>query len=175
MATLGNIRNRSGLLLAVIGIAMLAFIGTDFMSSLGSGGGNSSFVGEVLGEDILRQAYEVKVEEGINNWKTQNPKSILNQTITSQLRAQIWDQYVRELIMNNEFETIGIDVSDDEFFELLQGVNVHPEISKIPSFQDPATGQFDRTKVLGYLKQIDQDPTGEAKTKWIGFQNTWLG
>ncbi|MDC0204164.1 SurA N-terminal domain-containing protein [Flavobacteriales bacterium] len=175
MATLGNIRNRSGLLLAVIGIAMLAFIGTDFMSSLGSGGGSSSFIGEVLGEDILRQSYEVKVEEGINNWKTQNPQSILNQTITSQLRSQIWDQYVRELIMNNEFETIGIDVSDDEFFELLQGVNVHPEISKISSFQDPETGQFDRTKVLGYLKQIDQDPTGEAKTKWIGFQKYLVG
>ena len=35
MATLGKIRNRSGLLLAVIGFAMLAFILTDFMNSLG--------------------------------------------------------------------------------------------------------------------------------------------
>ena len=23
---------------------------------------------------------------------------------------------------------------------------------------------------LGYLKQIDQDPTGEARDRWIGFQ-----
>ena len=175
MATLGKIRNRSGLLLVVIGVAMLAFIGTDFMSSLGSGRGSSIFVGEVLGEDILRQAYEIKVEEGINNWKTQNPQSILNQTITNQLRSQIWNQYVRELIMANEFEKLGIDVSDDEFFELLQGVNVHPEISKIPSFQDPSTGQFDRTKVLGYLKQIDQDPTGEARARWVGFQKYLIG
>ena len=74
MATLGKIRNRSGLLLVVIGVAMLAFIGTDFMSSLGSGRGSSIFVGEVLGEDILRQAYEIKVEEGINNWKTQKKR-----------------------------------------------------------------------------------------------------
>ena len=116
MATLGNIRNRSGLLLAVIGIAMLAFIGMDFMSSLGSGGRGSGFVGEVLGEDILQQAYELKVEEGINNWKQSNPQSILNQTITNQLRSQIWDQYIKELVMNNEFEKLGIDVSDDEFF-----------------------------------------------------------
>tara|TARA_B110000008_G_scaffold229207_1_gene231608 strand:- start:5447 stop:7546 length:2100 start_codon:yes stop_codon:yes gene_type:complete len=175
MATLGKIRNRSGLLLAVIGIAMLAFILGDFMQSKRSGGGGSIYVGEVLGEDVMRQAYEVKVEEGINNWKQQNPQSVLNQTTTAQIRSQIWDQYVRELVMNNEYSKLGIDVSDDEFFELLQGVNVHPEISKVPSFQDVNTGQFDRTKVLGYLKQIDQDPTGEARTRWVGFQKYLIG
>ena len=103
MATLGRIRNRSGLLLAVIGIAMLAFILGDFMQSKRSGGGGSIYVGEVLGEDVMRQAYEVKVEEGINNWKQQNPQSVLNQTTTAQIRSQIWDQYVRELVMNNEY------------------------------------------------------------------------
>jgi len=175
MATLGKIRNRSGLLLTVIGIAMLAFILGDFMSSLGSSGGGSIYVGEVLGEEVMRQAYEVKVEEGIENWKSQNQQGVLNQTTTAQIRSQIWDQYVRDLIMNNEFGKLGIDVSDDEFFELLQGLNVHPEISKVPAFQDQATGQFDRTKVLGYLKQIDQDPTGEARTRWVGFQKYLIG
>jgi len=175
MATLGKIRKRSGLLLVVIGVGMLAFIGGDFMSSLGSGGGGGIYVGEVLGEDVLRQDYEVKVEEGINNWKSQNEQSVLTQTITSQIRSQVWDQYVRELVMNNEYSKLGIDVSDDEFFELLQGVNVHPEISKVPAFQDPATGKFDRTRVLGYLKQIDQDQTGEARTRWVGFQKYLIG
>ena len=175
MATLGRIRNRSGLLLVVIGVGMLAFIGGDFMSSLGSGGGGSIYVGEVLGEDVLRQNFEIKVEEGIENWKNQNQQSALNQTTIGQIRAQIWDQYVRELIMENEFEKLGIDVSDDEFFELLQGANVHPEIAKVPAFQDPTTGQFDRTKVLGYLKQIDQDQTGDARTRWIGFQKYLIG
>ena len=134
MATLGRIRNHTKLLLVVIGVGMLAFIGGDFMSSLGSGGGGGIYVGEVLGEDVLRQDYEVKVEEGINNWKSQNEQSVLTQAITGQIRSQVWDQYVRELVMNNEYSKLGIDVSDDEFFELLQGVNVHPEISKVPAF-----------------------------------------
>ena len=175
MATLGKIRNRSGLLLAVIGIAMLSFILGDFLKSTNTGGGQGLYVGNVLGEDVLRQNFEIKVEEGIENWKNQNQQSVLNQTTIGQIRAQIWGQYVRELIMENEFEKLGINVSDDEFFELLQGVNVHPEIVKIPAFQDPATGQFDRTKVLGYLKQIDQDQTGEARTRWIGFQKYLIG
>ncbi len=175
MATLGEIRKRSGLLLAVIGFAMLAFILTDFMSSLGSGGGGSIYVGEVFGEEVMRQDYEERVDEGIDNWKSQNQQSILTQSITGQIRLQIWNQYVRELVMNNEYSKLGINISDDEFFELLQGVNVHPEISKVPAFQDPNTGEFDRIKVLGYLKQIDQDQTGEARSRWLGFQKYLIG
>ena len=175
MATLGRIRNRSGLLLAVIGIAMLSFILGDFLKSTNSGGGKGLYVGSVLGEDVLRQNFEIKVEEGIENWKNQNQQAVLNQTTIGQIRAQIWDQYVRELIMNNEFDKLGIDVSDDEFFELLQGTNVHPEIAKVPAFQDPATGNFDRTKVILYLQQIDQDQTGDARSRWIGFQKYLIG
>ena len=175
MATLQNIRNKSGLLLAVIGIAMLAFILGDLLKSTNSGGGNNTNVGQVLGEDVLIQTFQKKVDEGIENWKTQNQQSILNQTTIGQIRDQIWNQHVRELVMGSEFEELGIDVSDDEFFELLQGVNVHPEISKVPSFQDSETGQFDRTKVLAYLKQIDQDETGEARNRWVGFQSYLIG
>ena len=50
MATLGNIRKRSGLLLAVIGIAMLAFILGDFMQSQGVGGSSQIIIGEIEGE-----------------------------------------------------------------------------------------------------------------------------
>ena len=174
MATLQNIRNRSGLLLAVIGIAMLAFIMGDLMKSTNSGGNNIN-VGNVLGQDIVVQAFEQKVNEGIENWKIQNQQTVLNQTIIAQIREQIWDQYIRDLIMENEYGKLGIDVSDDEFFELLQGVNVHPEISKISSFQDPVTGAFDRTRVLGFLKQIDQDETGESLDRWVGFQKYLIG
>ena len=170
MAALGNIRKRSGLLLAVIGIAMLAFILGDFMQSKRSGVRGGVIVGEVAGENILIQVFEEKVQEGIDNWKAQNPQTVLTATLTGQLRSQVWTQYIKELIMSNEYQKIGLDVSDDEFFELLQGANVHPEISKITAFQDELTGQFNRGKVLNYLQQIDSDPTGEARSRWIGFQ-----
>ena len=49
MGALGKIRNRSGLLLAVIGFAMLAFILGDFMQSKRSGSSGTFYVGEVLG------------------------------------------------------------------------------------------------------------------------------
>jgi peptidyl-prolyl cis-trans isomerase D len=170
MATLEKIRSKSGLLLAVIGIAMLAFILGDLLKSTNSGVANDGNVGQVLGEDVSIQSFQQKVDEGIENWKSQNQQAVLDQTTLAQIRDQIWEQYVRELVMKNQFEELGVAVSDDEWMERISGINVHPEISKIPSFQDPATGQFDRTKVLGYLKQIDQDETGDARKRWVGFQ-----
>ena len=117
MSALQNIRKHSKLLLLVVGVGLIAMI---YMFSQPENSGNSSGsplrpVGEVLGEDILRQDYDVKVDEGINNWKLQNPQGVINQTITGQIRSQVWDQYVKELVMNNVYSKIGIDVSDDEW------------------------------------------------------------
>jgi hypothetical protein len=54
--------------------------------------------------------------------------------------------------MKGEYEKLGLGISDDEWMERISGVNVHPEVSKIQAFQNQNTGQFDRTKVLGYLQ-----------------------
>ena len=171
MGTLGKIRNRSGLLLTVIGFAMLAFILGDFMQSQRSSGPGTLFVGEVLGEDVLISTFEETVDQGIENWKSQNPNSIVTQSVISNIRNQAWTELSRELIMNGEYEKIGIGISDDEWMERISGLNVHPQVSKIPAFQDPNTGQFDRTKVLGYLQQVEQDQTGESVRNWVAFQD----
>ena len=180
MGTLGKIRNRSGLLLTVIGFAMLAFILGDFMQSKRSSGSGTLYVGEVLGENILIGCaheycdcvtFEKTVNNGITNWKSQNQNASPSQSVISNIRRQAWGQLTRELIMEGEYEKIGVDISDDEWMERLSGLNVHPEVSKIPAFQDPNTGQFDRTKVLGYLQQVEQDESGESVRNWLSFQD----
>ncbi len=170
MSTLGSIRKRSTLLLSVIGIAMLAFILGDFMQSKRSGGGGSTFVGVVAGEEISIQTFEERVQKGIENWKTQNQNSTLNQGVIAQIRNSIWDEYIRELILGEEFEELGIDVDSEEMFELFQGNNVHPEISKIQVFQDPITKQFDRARMIQYMKNLENDQNGEARAQWLDYE-----
>jgi len=171
MGTLGKIRNRSGLLLAVIGFAMLAFILGDFMQSKRSSGPSTLYVGEVLGENILIQNFEKTVDQGIENWKSQNSGSIVTQSVIANVRNQAWSQLTRELIMKEEYDKLGLGISDDEWMERISGVNVHPEVSKIQAFQNQNTGQFDRTKVLGYLQQVEEDQTGESVRNWLSFQD----
>ena len=86
MATLQNIRNRSALLLSVIGIAMLAFILGDFMQSKRSGSRGTIYVGEVYGESIHVQDFENRLQAGIDNWKIQNSNRVLNQATIGQIR-----------------------------------------------------------------------------------------
>ena len=174
MGALGKIRNRSGLLLAVIGFAMLAFILGDFMQSKRSGSSGTFYVGEVLGENIHIQNFEKTVDIGIENWKTQNPGSVVTQGVIANVRTQAWNQLTRELIMEEEYSKLGLGISDDEWMERISGINVHPEVSKIQAFQDPNTGQFDRTKVLAYLQQVEQDQTGESIRNWLNFQDLSL-
>ena len=171
MGTLGKIRNRSGLLLTVIGFAMLAFILGDFMQSKRSSGPSTLYVGEVLGENILIQNFEKTVDQGIENWKSQNSGSIVTQSVIANVRNQAWSQLTRELIMKEEYDKLGLGISDDEWMERISGVNVHPEVSKIQAFQNQNTGQFDRTKVLGYLQQVEEDQTGESVRNWLSFQD----
>jgi len=170
MSTLGNIRKRSTLLLLVIGVAMLAFILGDFMQSKRSGRGGGFFVGEVAGEEISIQIFEERMQKGIENWKNSNQNATLTQSVMSQIRNSIWDEYIKELLMNMEYEELGIDVDSEELFELFQGNNVYPEISKIEIFQDPATKQFDRARMIQYMKGLDNDQTGEAREQWLGFE-----
>ena len=171
MGALGKIRNRSGLLLTVIGFAMLAFILGDFMQSQRSGSTGTLYVGKVLDENIHIKNFEKTVDIGIENWKSQNPTSVLNQSIISNIRNQAWNQLTRELIMEEEYSKLGISISDDEWMERISGLNVHPEVSKIQAFQDPNNGQFDRNKVLAYLQQVEQDQTGESVKNWLNFQD----
>ncbi|OUV69944.1 MAG: hypothetical protein CBC83_09040 [Flavobacteriales bacterium TMED123] len=170
MATLGSIRKRSTLLILVIGVAMLAFILTDFMQSTTSGGGGF-FIGEVAGEELSVQYFEERVQKGTENWKNSNPNSTLTQSTLAEIRNAIWDEYIKEFLMNAEYEALGIDVHSEELFELFQGNNVHPEISKIQIFQDPTTKQFDRVRMLQYMKNLESEQNVEAREQWLGFED----
>ena len=176
MATLQRIRNRTGLLLTVIGVAMLAFVLGDLSSFFGPDEIAVEYAGKVLGKDVSLQDYELKVSERKNIWRSNNPQSQLTQTIEGQLRSSVWDQHVQELVMNNEYLKLGIDISDEEWLDRISGGNVHPEIIKLfPNLLDTATGQFNGQEVLNYRDNLDQvDTTGGAKAQWLSLEKGLL-
>ena len=71
---LESIRNRSGLLFVVIGVAMFAFIMMDLMSSQRGGASVDLSVGEVYGEEIDVQEFEARVQRQFDVQKQNNPK-----------------------------------------------------------------------------------------------------
>ena len=165
MIKLENIRNRSGLLLVVIGFAMLAFILTDLMSSSNGAVTSDLVIGEIDGEDIDYQFFEERVQSTLENQRRSNPNINIDQ-----VRNSVWNQIIKETILNKEYVELGVKVGSNELFDMIQGENPYPTVKQ--SFTNPETGQFDRARLLQFLKEdIHNDETGQAMQQWLSFED----
>ena len=167
MATLQTIRTRAGLLIAiVIGISLAAFILGDLLQS-GSSilQRNQMEVGEINGESIQYPVFQKQVEELGEIYKQNTQQSQLDENGWSQVREQTWQTIVQEVVMSDVYDDLGIEVSSDELFDMLQGANLHPIIQQL--FRNPNTGQVDRGAVVNFLKNLDTNVAPEQRAYWL--------
>lgn len=172
MATLQTIRNRAGLLIAVvIGIALLGFILDDLLRSGGFLFSDSQYeIAKVNGTSIELQEYQRKVDELTENTKRNSGKEAIDEQTSEMIKDQAWESIIKSYVMEKEYNELGIGVCPDELFDIVQGNNIHPQVQQIPIFQNKATGQFDRNLVIQFLKNIDKDETGVARSSWLAFE-----
>lgn len=167
MATLEKIRNRAGILVAVvIGMALLAFILGDFLNSGGALFSNSQFeIAEISGKSIPFQKYQKEINDVTEINKFTSGKNVLDEETTLRIQQQTWNQLVREYVLEDEYNELGIDVSSQELWDMVQGENIHPIIQNL--FTNPETGELNTVAVIRFLKSYDQDPTGQQKAYWL--------
>ncbi len=118
MATLQKIRNRAGLLVVVIGVAMLAFILTDLLNSSGSLFQSGNSLGSIDGETVNRIEFERELESVI---AAKYPNGNVTEENRVQERDALWNQKVREAVLNDHYEMAGVRVSKDELTDLMTG------------------------------------------------------
>ena len=172
MATLQKLRNKAGVLLAVIiGLSLLAFILGDFLNS-GSGfiQSRKMEIAEINGKSVSYTDFAARMEQSIENYKTNSGTTNLDEGTYASIRNQVWNSYLNELVFSDEYEKLGIDCSPMELFDMVQGRNIHPQIQQAPGFQNQQTGGFDRNLVIQFLKNMDQDATGRQKEAWVRFE-----
>ncbi len=164
---IGKIREKSTLLLIMIGGAMLAFILGDLLNS-GSFilSGSPTDIGEIVGNTIDGRHFEEKVQESIENYKSQTGQTTVDAATTDQIREQTWSQMVRDLVLGQELDGLGVKVSSDELYDLVQGNAPHPQV--VQAFTNPETGQFDQAQVIAFLKRMETDE--DLKKRWIAFE-----
>lgn len=162
MAVIQKIRNYSGLLIAVIGIGLAAFVLGDLLGP-GPTGPRRFDVGEVEGTTITYQQFEQRAQQQIENWQQQTGQRA-SQRDVFQIRQQVWNDMVEEIILEEEFDRLGLRVSGEELYELITGDDPHPML--VQSFQDPATGQYDRQQVMEFMSNFDRLDPGTQR-QWI--------
>ena len=167
MATLQKIRTKAGLLVAiVIGISLAAFVLGDMLSS-----GSSLFqknqmeVGEIDGESIQYPDFQKKLEELGEIYKMNSQQTQLDENTWVQVREQTWQNMVREIVMGDVYKNLGIEISSDELFDMLQGTNLHPIVQQL--FTDQNTGMVDRGAVIRFLKNLETGVAPEQRDYWF--------
>ena len=154
MAIIGKIREKSILLVIIIGLALLAFILTDYKSMFGVNEGEYG-IGHVFGEKVDQVRFN---------------------SLEAKYGQNTWNYYVDSLIMNKEFEALGLSISDKEFNAYLmadQGFGVIKDQSIQGLFSDSITGKVtEESKKIGRIKLKQQlDQAKKNKKDWAGIKS----
>jgi peptidyl-prolyl cis-trans isomerase D len=174
---LESLRRRSGLLVAIVGIALMAFVLTGLFSSPESMfGGSDQLVGEIAGKEIKYDKFKPKVDEAIENQKRSSGKTTLTESETDGIVQQVWNQQINEFVMTKEYEKLGIGVSDEELYDLMVE---HPHSAlvrqlsdpqtgrAVQRFADPQTGQVSPAK----LREFTAAMTDEEEAQWLQLED----
>lgn len=172
MATLQTLRNRAGVLMAVvIGLSLLAFILGDFLNSGASFlQRNQMEIGEINGKSINYFDFQARVEQSVESYKQNSGMTSLDEGTYASIRNQVWNNYMNEMLFEDEYKSLGLGCSSDELFDMVQGQNIHPQILQAPVFQNQVTGMFDRSLVIQFLKNMELEPTGQQKALWVEYE-----
>jgi peptidyl-prolyl cis-trans isomerase D len=168
MALINKIRERSGLAIGLVAIAMGFFIvGTDILGPNSAIlGNNKTDVGEIAGETIERERYQAQIDQIKYNYTVNYGRNPSESEMYS-IRQQAWDYLIVKVAFQEQYDELGLQVTDDEQWDMVQGNNVAFEIKQ--AFTDPATGEFQRDRVISYLKQINQMPAAQ-QASWYMFE-----
>ena len=118
MATLEKIRSRSGLLIAVVGIALAAFVVGDAINSWGaSAGSDMRTVGSVEGVEFSSMDFQDEVNLFSEISRMQSPRNLSD----GDLRDEVWGGFVRSTLLKKKAEELGITVTKSEVMAAVLG------------------------------------------------------
>ena len=140
MAVLNKIRQRSIFLIIIIALALFSFIIGDIFQNLGSSSKSQTVVATINGEDIERDAFMNQVE----NIQRQSGGSVTN----TQAMNRVWDQEVRNIVMQTQYDALGISIERDYMRQLLK-----QNLGTFDEFKNEA-GLFDEDKLNEFIANL---------------------
>lgn len=144
MAVLSKIRQRSILVIAVVGISLLAFVIGDAIQG-GVLGDSMRYAGSINGEDIHAEEFRFKVA---------NQEQQGQGTSTTMISNSLWSQEIRRVLYAEQIEKAGIRSGKKQ----IEGVfEQNPQVNSM--FLDEL-GRFSQEKYNQYIEMVKtQNPT----------------
>jgi peptidyl-prolyl cis-trans isomerase D len=162
MALIKQIRQRTGLAIGVIAGGLILFLlGGDLLSPNSSLlNSNQNIIGEIAGEEITYEEFIARVEEFKLNFQQRSGRVPSEPEMVS-VREQAWQAMIVERVFKEEYEKIGLSISNEELVDMVQGKNIVPELRA--QLVNPQTGQFDKNQLITFLQSLETaDPAQQA-------------
>ena len=155
MAVLGQIRNRPWLLMGIIALAMLAFVvNPDSLEKLF--GANPGVFGKVNGEEISKEDFDDQL------FMLQQQAQQQGQP-TSGLEEQAWQMLVQSKLIKQQFEKMGLTLTDEMFWNQLQ---YDPMFAQNPDNFD-AKGNFKSQEIKKQIEELKNSGNIEMYNNWL--------
>ncbi|TBW28054.1 peptidylprolyl isomerase [Gramella sp. KN1008] len=155
MAVLNKIRQRSVFLIIIIALALFSFVLADVIRNGGLSSQNSqNVIATVNGKEIGREEFARDVEAFERN---------MGRNIsTTQAVNRVWDQKLREVILTEEIEKLGIRAGEGQVTNL-----VRSQMAGNPNFTNEA-GMFDENRLREYVANL-RETSPQAYEQWQDF------
>jgi peptidyl-prolyl cis-trans isomerase D len=159
MAIIGKIRSRlGGLLVVMVGGALLLFVVSDLFDSRGGGmfSRRGRSVGTIAGESVDIQDFERQVSDEVDALRNNFGQNVDNQA-EQQIRDAVWNEIMKRRVLKTQVEAAGFGelISKEEYDDIRFGNNMLPDFKNQPNFQDPRTGQADPEKVRQWFINVE--------------------
>lgn len=167
MAIIGKIREKSILLVVIIGLALVAFILGNY-EKMGSGNEDVFGYGTVFGEKVDPNKYSEEAQKFVEQdaQQAQQQQKEYTQKEKDASEDKGWNYLVETIVLQKEYDALGIDVNEAEFDSYLygkDGFTVLPEL--LQSFAD-ATGRLDEKKLQSTINQLQTSDKPEEQKRW---------
>ena len=175
MAAIGKIRSWGPTLVAVIALALFAFIAEElFRSCQATSNEQRQQVGQVLGKKISVQEFQALVDEYQEVMKLTQGRDNLSEEELNRMKDQVWNTFVQNTLIEDECEKLGITVTTEEMQNLLREGS-HPMLQQTP-FVNQQTGRFDvtlLTKFLADMKSAEVMQNAQAAEYYQSLYKYW--
>lgn len=158
MAILNKIRSKSIFLIIIIALALFAFIFSSILDSGGFSADKQNRVASINGVNIDREDFAAKVE-------AQSRRLGANASTTRAVNT-VWDQEVNRVLLEEQYEELGIQVGKDRTQELLKQA-----LQSDARFQD-ADGFFSEAKMQEFIATMRESQNPNDYRSWLTFEES---
>ncbi len=164
MAVLQNIREKCGVLVIVIvGIALLAFLLGDFLSSGRIGHGDDSVIAKINGSKVDYSEWSANYNNHRLFYEVAQQGRNIDANTERSLRESAWNDILNTYVWNKYYEEVGLGISDEELEDLLYGPkHAHNIIVQNFGLQKNENGEYDTKAPKNFFDNAESDPNYEV-------------